>query len=167
LGDPFHTLINCSWARLLLFFFTIYVMIFLMFASIYYSLFRFHNKDCVANLNSFIDSFAFSVQTMMTIGYGGLAPDSSSCPLSVLFVTLQALLGLLLSSMFIGIIYAKFAMPGRRARTIIFSEKAVINNVNGKPCLQFRVANMRRHEIIDARVQLFEFKREITQVKHR
>eukprot|EP01102_Stenamoeba_stenopodia_P007786 TRINITY_DN2195_c0_g1_i1.p1 TRINITY_DN2195_c0_g1~~TRINITY_DN2195_c0_g1_i1.p1 ORF type:complete len:427 (+),score=81.70 TRINITY_DN2195_c0_g1_i1:129-1283(+) len=162
LGDPFHTLINCSWARLLLLFFSIYVMMFSLFASIYYGLFEYHNKDCVANLNSFVDSFAFSVQTMMTIGYGGLVPDSSSCPLSVLFVTLQALIGLLLSSMFIGIVYAKFAMPGRRARTIIFSEKAVINTVNGKPCLQFRVANMRKHELIDARVQLFEFKREIT-----
>lgn len=90
-------------------------------------------------MDSFIDSFAFSVQTMMTIGYGGMSPDSKECPASVVFVTLQALIGLLLSAMFIGIVYAKFAKPQNRAKTILFSEKAIISTVNSAPCLQFRV----------------------------
>lgn len=54
----------------------------------------------------------------------------------------------------IGLFYSRFARPALRNQTLWFSKNAVISDINGQACLMFRVANIRKSEIIEARIKL-------------
>eukprot|EP00912_Choanoflagellata_sp_UC4_P002203 UC4_evm4s1393 len=57
----------------------------------------------------------------------------------------------LIPTYIIGIIFAKLARPTKRKKTLLFSDKAVINsNGNGHSLLQVRVADARKHQLVEA-----------------
>ncbi|MCB9680871.1 MAG: low temperature requirement protein A [Alphaproteobacteria bacterium] len=93
---------------------------------------------------SFASAFAFSVQTMATIGYGAMAPGDAY---GDLIVTLEAAVGLLGVAVATGLIFAKLSRPQAK---VLFSRKVVLTTWNGKPTLTFRVGNARGNEIVDA-----------------
>lgn len=101
-----------------------------------------------ARPGSFVDGFYFSVQTMATIGYGYMYPQSTIA--HVLVVT-EALLGLLLTALCAGLAFAKFSQPIGR---IVFSHKAAIGPMDGVPTLMFRVGNQRGNQIVEATVHV-------------
>jgi len=55
----------------------------------------------------------------------------------------------------LGVLYCKFARPGTRRSTIIFSKCAVIRNYNGIKCLMVQIANLRKHQILNAKISLY------------
>jgi inward rectifier potassium channel len=104
----------------------------------------------------FSDAFSFSVQTFATIGYGGIAPKSAYANT---LVTLEALLGLIFTAIATGLVFAKFARP--RAR-VVFSRVMIMTRRGGKPCLQFRVANARGNDLVEASLLVTMVKSELT-----
>lgn len=101
-----------------------------------------------ARPHSVADGFYFSVQTMATIGYGAMYPQSTAA--HVLVVT-EAVLGLLLTALCAGLVFAKFSRPIGR---IVFSRQAVIGPLDGVPMLMFRVGNERGNLIAEATVRV-------------
>jgi inward rectifier potassium channel len=97
---------------------------------------------------SFLDAFFFSVQTMGTIGYGNLYPDSLA---SNLLVVAESITSLTLTALATGLVFAKFS---RSTARLVFSKHAVISPVNGVPTLQFRIGNQRRNQIVDTRIRV-------------
>ena len=69
---------------------------------------------------SFGDAFFFSVQTMGTIGYGAMFPDSTAA--NVLVVA-ESLTSLLLTALATGLVFAKFS---RSTARFVFTRQAVI-----------------------------------------
>lgn len=134
-----------------------YVVANLAFASLYLADM---NGITSAEDGSFSDAFAFSVQTISTIGYGGLSPKS---PYVHMLVTAEAMLGLLGFAIATGLMFSKFAMP--RAR-VLFSDKLVITTKDGKRTLMFRVGNARGNEIIEAAMRVTVLKTEISPEGH-
>jgi inward rectifier potassium channel len=143
-GDLYHYLLTSSWAALLGFVLIAYVGANLIFASIYF----FGGGVAGARPGSFVDMFFFSVQTMATIGYGKMTPDSL---LSNVLVSLEALCGLVGLAMMTGLMFAKFSLPSTRVR---FSRCAVVSRRDGLPSLMFRMANLRANRIVEAEIHV-------------
>jgi inward rectifier potassium channel len=101
-----------------------------------------------ATPQSFRDAFFFSVQTMGTIGYGAMFPESTAA--NVLVVG-ESIVSLLLTAVSTGLVFAKFSRPTAQ---FVFSRRAVIAPVNGVPTLMFRLGNQRGNQIVNAQITL-------------
>lgn len=101
-----------------------------------------------ARPGSFADAFYFSVETMGTIGYGAMYPDS---PAANALMVSESITGLTLIALATGLVFAKFS---RSTARLVFTERAVISPVGGIPALMFRIGNQRGNQIIDARIRV-------------
>jgi inward rectifier potassium channel len=110
----------------------------------------------VKGARDFGDYFFFSVQTMGTIGYGALYPSS---PAANALVVAQSILGLMMTALATGLVFAKFSRSNAR---VVFSREAVIATNDGKRMLMFRFGNERSNQIIDARLSLMMVRTETT-----
>jgi inward rectifier potassium channel len=105
---------------------------------------------------SFADAFFFSVQTMGTIGYGALYPESLAANL---LVVAQSITSLTLTALATGLVFAKFS---RSTALLVFTRQAVISPMNGVPTLMFRLGNQRGNQIVDARIRVVMVRSEKT-----
>jgi inward rectifier potassium channel len=101
-----------------------------------------------ARHGSFGDAFFFSVQTMATIGYGKMAPESV---ITNLLMTAEAFTGLLSFAVVTGLVFSKFSRPTARVR---FTQNAVVSIRDGLPSLMFRMANVRSNQILEAQIHV-------------
>ncbi|MCA1995508.1 MAG: ATP-sensitive inward rectifier potassium channel 10 [Coleofasciculus sp. S288] len=152
--DPYHLIITLDWPRFIGLTVVSYVAINALFALLYLL-----QADSIKNARpgSFLDAFFFSVQTMATIGYGAMYPQTDYANL---LVSLEALVGLMGVAMGTGLAFARFSRPTAR---VLFSRVAVIAPLNGIPTLMFRVANERRNQILEAQLGVSLLRNEITQ----
>ena len=153
LTDLYYHLMRGSWWLLVALLAFAYVVTNLAFATLYMMQTGGIND---ARDGSFADAFAFSVQTISTIGYGTLAPTNTAVHT---LVTFEAMLGLLGTAIATGLIFAKFSRP--RAK-VLFSDTLLIKTRNGEPALVFRVGNARGNEIIEASLRLAVLVPEVT-----
>jgi len=109
---------------------------------------------------SFADAFFFSVQTLSTIGYGGMVPKGMAANL---VVTVEAFFGLALVAVSTGLIFARFS---RATARVVFSKVAVITSFEGIPTLMFRAANQRGNQILEAEVMLNLLRQTVTSEGH-
>ncbi len=143
LSDLYHSLIARSWARLLGLVAGVYIAANLIFAALYRA-----GGDCIAGASSYLDVFFFSVQTLSTIGYGTMVPKTTYAHV---LVTVQAFAGTLFLALVTGLVFAKFSRPTARVK---WSRHVVIIERGGKRLLQFRMANERANQIVEAQLRL-------------
>lgn len=143
LRDVYHLLLTISWPGFVAILLVAYFVINGGFALAYWL-----GDDAIANADpeSFLDAFFFSVQTMASIGYGAMYPQTDYANW---LVVIEAFLGLLFIAMATGVIFARFSVPTAR---ILFSHFAVVSPFNGIQCLMFRTANKRRNRILEAQL---------------
>ncbi len=101
-----------------------------------------------ARPGNFFDAFFFSIQTMASIGYGAMYPQTLYANI---LVTIESLLGLMGLAMGTGLAFAQLSQPTAR---VIFSRVAVVDSHNGVPTLMFRTANKRRNQILEAELRV-------------
>jgi len=141
--DLYHNILTVSWPW---FFFQLaatFGVTNLVFAM-FYALDR--NGIANARPGNFADAFFFSVQTLGTLGYGVMSPRTLY---TNLLVTAESFTGILIISLFTGIIFARFSRPMAR---VLFSKIAVVAPFDGTPTLMFRTANQRGEAIMDASI---------------
>ncbi|MFN3202512.1 MAG: ion channel [Bradymonadia bacterium] len=109
---------------------------------------------------SFAEHFFFSVQTLSTIGYGAMSPQT---PYGHIIVTIESLFGVLSVALITGLVFAKASRPSANLK---FSRLAVVTQYDGKPTLMFRVANMRGKELVEATMRLTVLKGEVSPEGH-
>lgn len=141
LNDLYHWLITIRWLKFFGMVVVVYLGINVAFACLYLL-----GGDCVvgARSGSFADMFFFSVQTLSTIGYGGLSPKT---PYANVIVTIEAFMGMVVTALLTGLVFAKFSLPTAR---VAFSNNAIIREFDGQRSLVFRMANLRTNQIVDA-----------------
>jgi len=142
------------WYRVLGAFFLVYLISWSIFGLIYYII-EGVDDQCIQNIDSYIDSWFLALGIMSTIGYGTYAPDITRCPEVLIILSIETLYGLTIDAALLGVLYCKFARPGTRRSTIIFSKCAVIRNYNGMKCLMVQIANLRKHQILNAKVLIY------------
>ncbi|MEO1093447.1 MAG: ion channel [Cyanobacteria bacterium J06638_28] len=154
LRDVYHLLLTISWTGFIGLLLLAYLLLNGGFALAYLA----GGADAIANAEpgSFLDAFFFSVQTMASIGYGAMYPQTLYANW---LVVIEAFLGLLFIAMATGMIFARFSVPTAR---ILFSHNALISPFNGIPCLMFRTANKRRNRILEAQLWVALVRDEIT-----
>jgi inward rectifier potassium channel len=152
--DPYHLLLTLSWFSFFGIVAVSYIVINAIFASLYLL-----QPDSLANARSgsFEDAFFFSVQTLASIGYGAISPQTTYANI---LVTLEAVVGLLLIAMVTGLAFARFTKPTAR---VIFSRISVVSPHNGVPTLMLRAANQRRNYILEAQAKIYFICDEATQ----
>jgi inward rectifier potassium channel len=142
--DLYHAFLRARWPASLLAIVVFFLAVNVVFAGVYTVTGGIEN----AREGSFADAFFFSVHTMATIGYGSMYPAT---PLTNVLVVVEAVVGLLVTALSTGLLFAKFSTPTSR---IEFSRHAVISPVNGVPTLAVRIGNRRGNFVVNADITL-------------
>jgi inward rectifier potassium channel len=144
LRDFYHALLRLPWAATIGVIAASFLVVNAIFAA------GFVETGGVANAHpgSFADAFFFSAQTMGTIGYGAMYPQSTAANV---LVVVETILGLTLTALATGLVFTKFS---RATARVTFTREAVISPVNGVPTLMFRMSNQRGNQIVDAQIRV-------------
>ena len=143
LRDLYHRLVIARWRTFIAGWLLIYSVLHLAFAALYML-----EPGCVSSVTTFWDGYFFSVQTMMTIGYGTMSPLTTYAHV---LVTIEAYLGMFLTAVLTGLIFAKFAMP---TANVMFANWCVVGKHEGKTTLSMRMANARGNRLISAALEV-------------
>ena len=151
--DLYHHFMTVSWTRL----FATIAVFFLVFDLLFGCLFRLV-PGCIANLNppGFLGDFFFSVETLATVGYGDMHPQTLYGHVVAMF---EIFVGLMMLAIITGIMFARFSRP--RAR-FLFAHSAVVRPIDGKLTLMFRTANARQNVVQEASAELRMLRDEVT-----
>ncbi|KAM7420918.1 hypothetical protein PAMA_015225 [Pampus argenteus] len=118
-------------------------------------------EPCFLQVNSFMAAFLFSLETQTSIGYG-FRSVTEECPLAVVAVVLQCIVGCIIDAFIIGAVMAKIAKPKKRNETLIFSDTAVVALRDGRLCMMWRVGNLRKSHLVEAHVRAQLLKPRVT-----
>ncbi len=143
-GDLYHVLLRAPWWVTLLAIAGMVLVVNVLFAFVY----LFTGGVANARAGSFTDAFFFSVQTVGTVGYGAMYPQTLAANMAVTFETVAALV---VAAVATGLVFSKFSIPQARLE---FARNLVIFRYEGVPTLAIRLANMRGNYIVEANVKV-------------
>jgi inward rectifier potassium channel len=143
LQDVYPRLMGASWTATIGLAFAAYAGACLVFAALYAI-----EPAGIAGAASFTDLLWFSVQTLSTIGYGGMTPVTPWANGLVLFESFFGLAGVAVVT---AILYAKFSLPEARVQ---FSDVMAIHDRGGVPTLHLRLLNERTTPILDVNLHV-------------
>ncbi|PNH03921.1 ATP-sensitive inward rectifier potassium channel 11, partial [Tetrabaena socialis] len=144
--DPFHTLLNLPWGRFIIIFFLTYLIEFMVFAFIFWA----QSDRCIIGMEGkFAHALWMSSRTASTLGFDQIHPNPA-CTLTNLTIMLQVIASSLVNFIMLGLVFARFSAPFKRATTIRFSSVMVAfrHPTSGHWCLSLRVANIRKHQLL-------------------
>ena len=151
-ADPYNLLLRTPWwvgAAVL-------VAAFLVVNALFATAYTLTGGITGARHGSWVDAFFFSVQTLGTLGYGAMYPETLSAHV---LVTLEVMLGVFVLALATGVIFSKFSSVRARVQ---FSRHAVVAPWNSVPTLMFRLGNERRSHVIDASIRVVLMRSETT-----
>lgn len=148
--DFYHWIITTSWKRFFTLVFLVYFIVNLLFAIVYFLIGadKFGGiKEC-CSIDDFLQLFFFSAQTLTTVGYGHVYPNSTLVSSVSAIESMMGLLGFALAT---GILYGRFSRPKAELE---YSKMAVIAPYQEITAFMFRVANRKQNELIENECQL-------------
>jgi inward rectifier potassium channel len=104
----------------------------------------------------FLDLMYFSIETLATVGYGDMHPQSDY---GHLVATVEIFTGMSFLAVMTGLVFARFSRP--RAR-FVFARFPIVAQHEGQPTLMIRVANARHNTISGATARLWLIRGERT-----
>jgi inward rectifier potassium channel len=151
--DTYHLILTLSWPGFAGFVFGIYLLINIVFAALYLL-----EAHAVAEMRpgSFFDAFFFSVETLATVGYGHMYPETFY---GHLITMLEIIVGMFGLAVITGLIFVRFSRPTAR---IHFSKVAVIAPFDGVPNLMIRLANLRHQAMVEPEFRMILLRNVIT-----
>jgi inward rectifier potassium channel len=144
--DVYRWLLGLSWPQFAAFVASLYVGLNLLFALLYS-----FQQDSIAGSTGgywFFDCFFFSVQTLATVGYGHMYPQTLY---GHIVTTVEIMSGIFLLAVMTGLIFVRFSRPIAR---VMFSNSIVIAPLNGKPTLMVRIGNENHHSMVEAEFRI-------------
>ncbi len=146
----YHTMLNIPRWKFMVIIVLFYFLVNFLFASIYFGIGVEHLNGVVAStaLDSFGQSFFFSVQTFTTVGYGHVSPSGF---LTSFVAAVEALFGLLSFAIATGLFYGRFSKPKAFIR---FSENALIAPYGNSTALMLRMTPFKNTNLTDAEAKI-------------
>eukprot|EP00929_Paragymnodinium_shiwhaense_P061873 TRINITY_DN30909_c0_g1_i1.p1 TRINITY_DN30909_c0_g1~~TRINITY_DN30909_c0_g1_i1.p1 ORF type:complete len:617 (-),score=110.19 TRINITY_DN30909_c0_g1_i1:81-1931(-) len=152
LMDIYHSFIDGSTRLQLLVYCAMYLIFWLVFAVIFLLI----SDRCGLDIQgSFVKAYYLSLETAVTIGYGVPDPYFDGCWEGALVLTVQSLMSYFLNAVVIGAVFVRLTKPQDRANTIVFSDKAVIREIDGAFYFMFQIAEAKHHDLVEAHVRLY------------
>jgi inward rectifier potassium channel len=151
--DTYHFILTLSWPGFAGVVLGVYLLINCLFAALYVAV-----PNAVAEMapGSLFDAFFFSVETLATVGYGHMYPESLYGHLVTMLEIMVGMFGL---AVITGLIFVRFSRPTAR---IHFSKVAVIAPFEGVPNLMIRVANLRHTAMVEPEFRMILLRNTVT-----
>jgi inward rectifier potassium channel len=151
--DIYHFALTISWPT----FFGLAAAVFLLVNMLFGVLYQL-GDHAIANQfpANFSGAFFFSVETLATVGYGDMHPQTLY---GHVVATAEIFMGMLSIALVTGLVFARFSRP--RAK-IIFANHPVIQRIHGQQTLMVRAANARQNVIAEASAKLHLLLREVS-----
>lgn len=143
--DLYHRALTARWPMFFAALAGFFVLLNAFFAALY-SLG--HAPIAHQSPDGFFGAFFFSVETLATVGYGDMHPQTTYAHVVATFEIFTGMSSIALAT---GLIFVRFSRP--RAR-IIFARYAVVRTLDGRPTLMLRAANARQNVILEAKARL-------------
>ncbi len=149
--ETYHWLLTLTWPRFALFLCGVYLVVNLVFATLYCI------TPCIAEIprGAFPNAFFFSVETLATVGYGHMYPQTTY---GHVVATLEIVTGMFGMAVVTGLIFVRFSRPTAR---IEFSRLIVVGPFDGKRMLMIRIANLRHQAMAEAEFHVMLARNEI------
>lgn len=143
--DVYQWILSLTWSRFAALISAVYIAINLLFATLYWL-----SGNGIAGMppGSFPAAFFFSVQTLATVGYGHMYPQTTYAHV---VTTIEIISGMFWLAVMAGLIFVRFSRPTAR---IVFSDSVVIAPFNGHPTLMLRVGNLRSHRLVETEFRI-------------
>jgi inward rectifier potassium channel len=143
--DPNHMALTMSWPRFIGLFILLNIGINVVFALLYFAV-----PGSIANAapGSLSDNFFFSLETLATVGYGVMVPQT---PYGHMLASCEIFCGMAFTAIMTGLVFVRFSRP--RAR-FAYARHAVVCHFNGRPTLMIRIANRRQQALTEAKARL-------------
>ncbi len=146
----YHSLVSMPRFSFFLVIFCCYLIVNLIFASIYMVIGVEHLTGTVGSstYDKFFEAFFFSSQTITTLGYGRIAPVGM---LASTVAAIESLLGLLSFALATGMLYGRFSKPNAKIK---YSNHAVIAPFQDFTGLMFRLINPQKNQLLEVEVSV-------------
>jgi len=143
--DTYHYAMTSSWPKFFVSFAAFFVALNFAFGALYAL-----DPNAIANLypSGFWGAFFFSVETLATVGYGDMHPQTVY---GHIISTIEIFTGMSGIAMVTGVMFARFSRPKAK---ILFTKHPVTYRHNGQHVLSIRIANTRLNIISEASAKL-------------
>jgi len=151
--DFYHAVLTVPWSA-----FFVGLLCFFFLVNVAFALLYMADPGGIehARPGNFWDAFLFSVQTIGSINYSLMVPQTIYANMVVVF---EAFFGILNLALITGVVFSRFSRPYAR---VLFSNVAVITPFDGVATLMFRAANQRGNQILDANIVVTFARQEAT-----
>ena len=151
--DIYHYAMTSSWPLFFVAFGCMFIALNIVFAILYVL-----GDHAIANLfpSSFWGAFFFSVETLATVGYGDMHPQTIY---GHVISTIEIFTGMSGIAMVTGVMFARFSRPKSKIR---FTRHPVTYRHNGEYIMAIRIANTRLNIIAEAAAKVRLLKLETT-----
>lgn len=148
--DTYHWLLSISWIQFIVLVFVSYVVVNTIFAVIYFSIGadKFGGMGVGSGSEKFYQLFFFSAQTLTTVGYGHIFPNSV---FTSSVSSIESMMGLMGFALVTGLLYGRFSKP---KADIQYSKDALVSPYGDVIGFMFRVANRKQNELIETECKL-------------
>lgn len=125
-SDMYTTLVDWSWNKTFLMFTISFYITWILFALFYWIICYIHGdleedhlpqnqeksgwKPCLEQVDTFASFFLFSFELQDSVGYG-TRTIATQCSTAIIVVTIQSILGTLIESFLVGLVFAKLSRP--------------------------------------------------------
>jgi inward rectifier potassium channel len=143
--DPYHIALSLSWGGFFLLFVALELTLNLLFATLYLL-----QPGSVANARpgAISDAFFFSLETLATVGYGVMAPQTLY---GHIISAIEIIVGVMFVAIMTGLTFVRFSRPRGK---FLWADKAVMASYNGRRTLMVRLANGRAGLLMDANARM-------------
>lgn len=143
--DIYHRALTIRWPT----FFALAGAIFLLLNALFAIVYQLGDGS-IANQypRGFGGAFFFSVETLSTVGYGDMHPQTVYAHI---VATVEIFTGMVCIAVVTGLIFSRFSRP--RAK-ILFANYPIVRMIDGQLTLMIRAANTRQNVIAEASAQL-------------
>ena len=166
--DWFYTLAYKKTLVLILILFLTYLSIVIFFAAVYLLISRIGQSEkvnpdgttsvvafCDMDIHDRMEALFFSLSTMTTIGYGVSDYYFGGCITPFVLVLMQVCCAIVFDAVAIGLIFQRLSRGQKRSKSVVLSDKALVQCIDHKLYLMFRVCELRRHQLLEAKARAY------------